>query len=97
MTKLEATLDELRWQMERELEDFRRYTPMDFTFEPRLKSFLAKWENNFAPYVQLEFSYRLEGRELDIHASIPQPARFIVDMTRRSYVANRRFLGGTTI
>jgi len=92
-----SNLDWLRQQMERELEDFRRYTPLDFTFEPRLKSFLAKWERNFAPYVQLEFTYRLEGYELDIHASIPQPAKFIVDITRRSYIANRRFLGGTTI
>ncbi len=97
MTILQAALDKLRWQMENELEDFRRFTPMDAAFEPRLKAFLSKWEERFAPYVQLEFSYRLDGRELDIHASIPQPPRFIVDMTRRSFVARRRLLRETTI
>ena len=75
--------------MDFELNDFRRYTPMDRTFEPRLKEFLRKWERNFAPYIQLEFSYKLEGRELDIHASIPTLTRFIINMRRRSFVAKR--------
>jgi len=76
----------LQKQMEFELRDFYR-DPIDRNFQPKLEAFLRKWEENFAPFVLLKFTYRIDGNHLDILASIPDYApgftRFIIDFRWR--------------
>jgi hypothetical protein len=70
--------------MESELVQFYR-AAIDRTFRPRLDAFLKKWEENFAPYVNLKFTYRINGQHLDISATIPEPARYVINFIHRNY------------
>lgn len=77
-----AILQGLQKQMEYELRDFYR-APVDGKIRADLDAFLRKWEGNFAPYVTIKFTYRIDGPNLDITATIPEPPKFIVDIRRR--------------
>lgn len=71
-------------EMERQIELYFYRTPVDFTFIPKIEAFLRQWEENFAPYMRIKFNYSLDGQHLDIHATIPELNKYVIDFRRRS-------------
>jgi len=82
MTRREAVLNDLKREMEIQLEEFYR-VPIDNFIRPRLDAFLKQWEENFSPYVQLKFTYRIEGQRLDITATMPELSKYMIDIRKR--------------
>jgi hypothetical protein len=83
MRDTNSILKNMMAAMERDLQLFYR-APMDRSFRPKLEDFLRHWEENFAPYITVKFDYLIDGQHLDIHATIPQLPKFVIDMRKRS-------------
>jgi hypothetical protein len=74
-------------EMERQIEQYFYRSPVDRTFVPKLEAFLKQWEENFAPYILVKFDYAIsfDGQHLDISATIPEPARYVINFIHRNY------------